>query len=369
MTVRYETTLWQRLSDNGLVVGDEPARTEDSAPWYVRTMLGIAGWVGALFLLGALFSGITMLVDSAFADGILGTMACLFAIIIYRIIRNNDFMGQFGFAISLAGQGLLVFSLMRGLQLFEGGEAFINQIRLLALMLSILQTILFLMIPNFLHRIWSGVICIGAITFLLIQFGLYPFTSTLLLAGAAIVWLQEFKWAKYSAMVQALGYSLVFVCIAHLITDNHVLGLSQFWQQTFGVRPLGSVWGNNLTALLSGGVLLAVVWIVLQRVQLPLMSGKGLGALLLALLIAVVGIRTQGITIGLVFVLLGYAHGNKVLTGMGLVTLVLFLSQFYYQLNLTLLQKSLVLFFSGIALLVVRQMMHVFWPKTDSNNA
>lgn len=369
MTVRYETTLWQRLSEHNLVTGDEPARTEDSAPWYVRTMLGIAGWVGALFMLGALFSGIAMIVDSALAAGVLGAMACLFAVIIYRMVRNNDFMAQFGFAISLAGQGLLVFSMLQGLQLFEGGEDYINQIRLLALMLAVLQVVLFLMIPNFLHRIWSGVIGIAAITFLLIQFGLYPFTTTLLLAATAIVWLQEFKWAKYSSMIQALGYSLVLVCFAHLITDNHVFGLSQFWQVTFGVRPLGGALGSNLTALLSGGVLLVVVWVVLQRTQLKLMSGKGLGALLLALLIAVVGVRTPGITIALVFVLLGYAHGNKVLTGMGLVTLVVFLSQFYYQLNFTLLQKSLVLFFSGIALLVVRQMMHVFWPKTESNDA
>jgi|GEM_PF-715371 len=369
MTINYQTALWQRLSEHNLVTGEEPEFTEDSAPWYVRTMLGIAGWVSAIFLLSALFSGIAMIVDSALVAGVLGVIACLLAIVIYRMAKQSDFLAQFGFAISLAGQGLLVFSMLKGLQLFEGGEAFISQVRLLALMLAVLQIILFTTIPNFLHRIWSGIIGIGAITFLLIQLGLYPFTITILLAAVAIVWLQEFKWAKYSSMVQALGYSLVFVCFAHLITDNHVLGFSQFWQETFSVTPLGGAWGSSLAAFLSGGVLIAVVGVMLQRMQLEPMSGKGVAALSLALLIAIIGIRTPGITIGLVFVLLGYAHGNKVLLGIGLVTLVVFLSQFYYQLNFTLLQKSLVLFFSGIALLVIRHLMGVFWPQLESNDA
>ena len=369
MTVRYETKLWQRLAKNDLVKGEEPLLAEDGGPWYVRAMLGIAGWIGALFMLGALFSGFAMLFDSALAAGVLGLVACIVSVVIYRSLKNNDFMAQFGFAISLAGQGLLIFSMLQGLQLFEGGEEFIGQIRLLAFTLVVLQAILFLMIPNFLHRIWSGVIGLGALTFLMIQFGLYPLTLAILLAAVAIFWLQEFSWAKYSSMVQALGYSFVFVCFAHLVTENQVLGMSRFWQEAFGVAPLGGAWGYTVAALLLGVVLVAVVFVLLKRAGIKPISDMGLPALLLALLMALVGIRAPGISIALVFVLIGYAHGNRVLTGIGLVTLVVFLSQFYYQLNLTLLQKSLVLFFSGIALLLLRQLMHYLWPNRESDHA
>ncbi|MGB1311131.1 MAG: DUF4401 domain-containing protein [Leucothrix sp.] len=369
MTDRYESVLWQRLAGEGLVKGEEPALLEDSAPWSVRTMLGIAGWIGALFLLAAVFSGFTIILDSSLAAGILGAIACIISVVIYRSIKGNDFMAQFGFAVSLAGQSLLAFSFLQGLELFEGGEEFIGQVRLLAAMLVVLQALLFLLIPNFLHRIWSGVIGIAAATFLMIQFGLYPFTACILLATAAYVWLQEFAWAKYNSLVQALGYSLVFVCFAHLVTDNHVLGFSQFWRETFGVQPLGGSTGFMVSAALLGLVLLSVVWVLLKRSQLRWSSSKGLSALLLALLIAVIGIRTPGIPIALVFVLLGYAHGNKVLTGMGLITLLVFVSQFYYQLNLTLLYKSIVLFVSGLALLAVRQLMHICWPRTGAAHA
>ncbi len=369
MTPRHETILWRSLSEKGLVAGDEPAQTEGNAPWYVRTMLGIAGWVGALFMLGAVFSGIAMLFDSAVAAGVLGLIACILAVIIYRSLRNNDFMAQFGFAISLAGQGLLVFSTIQGLQLFKNEDAFSQKINLLAMILVGLQSILFLMIPNYLHRIWSGVIGIAALTFLLSELGLYPFTLFLLLAAAATIWLQEFTWAKHGSKVQALGYSFVFVCFAHLITQNKTLGFNRFWGELFGVSPLGGALGITLSSLALGIVLLAVVLVLIKRAKLSVISGKGIAVILLAILIAVIGIKAPGITIGLVFVLLGHAHGNKVLTGIGLVTLIAFLSQFYYQLDLTLLQKSLVLFFSGAALIIVRQLMHYFWPKVESKNA
>ena len=369
MTERYETSLWKQLAEQGLVQGEPPERNDEDAPWYVRTMLGIAGWIGALFMLGALFSGFAMLFDSALAAGVLGVVACLVSMIIYRSLTHNDFMAQFGFAISLAGQGLLVFSMLQGLELFEGGTDFIDRIRQLAIIMVGLQLILFFMIPNYLHRIWSGVMGVSALTFLIIQFGFYPFSLALLLAATALVWLKEFDWAKHSAMVQALGYSLVFVCFMHLVTENHVIGMSRFWQEVFGVTPIGGNFGNNISVLMLGLVLLVVVVVLLKRAGTQLMSSKGIAAWLLALFIALLGIWTPGITVALVFAILGYAHGNRVLTGMGLVTLVIFVSQFYYQLELTLLYKSIVLCVSGLALLLMRKLMKTFWRQQEVSHA
>ena len=91
MKARYETTLWQNLVEKGLVVGDEPAEVEDSAPWYIRTMLGIAGWIGALFILAAVFGSFAILfdTDSAMVAAVLGTVSCLVSVIIYRSARNR----------------------------------------------------------------------------------------------------------------------------------------------------------------------------------------------------------------------------------------------------------------------------------------
>ena len=369
MTERHEADLWKILQDNHLVAGEAPNNAKDNSPWYVRTMLGIAGWVGALFLLGALFSGFAMLFDSTLASAVLGAASCLIAIVIYRAYRSSDFLAQFGFAISLAGQGLLIFSMLQGLQFFDGGDGYISQIRIMAIMLALLQLILFLMIPNYLHRIWSAVIGIGAVTFLMIQLGLYPFTLVVLLGAAAWLWLQEFTLAKYASMLQALGYSLVFVCFAHLVTESRFLGMGHFWQEAFGVVPLGGRWSYDIAALLLGVVLVAVVWVLLRRNGRSPTSGLGIAGLSLAIVIAMIGVRAPGVTIALVFMILGYAHGNRVLTGIGIVTMIVFISQFYYQLNFTLLQKSIVLVVSGMTLLIARKMMHRLWPKQEQHHA
>ena len=369
MSLRNETVLWQRLLQHGLVDGEKPELSGDTAPWYVRTMLGIAGWIGALFLLAAVFSGFALLFDSGLTAGVLGVLACLAAIAIYRSIPNNDFISQFGFAVSLAGQGLVVFSVFTGLDYFQNDSSFHDGLRTLALVLVVLETVLFLSIPNFLHRIWSGVLGTGALIYLMIQLGVYPFTSAILLATLAFIWLQEFAWAKHGKMIQPLAYSLVFVSFIHLITNKHLLGFSQFWQEVVGIHPLGGVLGYDLAGLLLGVVLFAVTVVLLRRTKVALTSSVGVATLVLVIIIAVVGVRAPGIPIALVLVLLGYAHGNRVLTGMGLLTLVVFISQFYYQLNLTLLHKSVVLFLSGVVVLIMRQLMHFFWPLLESNDA
>jgi uncharacterized membrane protein len=52
---------------------------------------------------------------------------------------------------------------------------------------------------------------------------------------------------------------------------------------------------------------------------------------------------------------LGFANGNRVLLGLGLLGLVTFVSSYYYRLDVTLLAKSGYLAAAGVALLVVRQ--------------
>ena len=359
--------LWQTLLSNGLVSGEEPEVNDDASPWYVRTMLGIAGWIGALILLGALFGGFALLMDSSLAAGVLGAGTCLVAVVIYRVTKQNDFAEQFAFAVSLAGQALLVYSILSGLNLFNNTEAFISKVRQVALVLVVLQSVLFLLVPNYLHRTWSALVGVGAAVFLLNQYGLYPFTLALTLAAATALWLQEFYWTKHGEMLRSLGYALVIVSISHLLTQNHFWDDGRFWQNVFGIRPLGGGAGELLATLCLGLVLIGLVLTLLKRGGQALTSRVSIASLILAALVALIGTQAPGITVGLVIILLGYSRGNNILTGLGLVTLVVFVSQFYYLLHLTLLEKSVVLFVSGLALLVVRQVLKHFWPKGVSN--
>jgi hypothetical protein len=49
MSTMSRETLWARLRQASLVDGELPDPGEARVPWFVRVMMGIAGWIGALF--------------------------------------------------------------------------------------------------------------------------------------------------------------------------------------------------------------------------------------------------------------------------------------------------------------------------------
>jgi len=76
MSAAEVQALWLRLREAGLVEGEAPPPGAAPTPWFVRAMLGVAGWIGAVFLL--LFVGLAFesVVDSAAASFVVGLAAC-----------------------------------------------------------------------------------------------------------------------------------------------------------------------------------------------------------------------------------------------------------------------------------------------------
>ncbi len=65
-------------------------------------------------------------------------------------------------------------------------------------------------------------------------------------------------------------------------------------------------------------------------------------------------LMTPGITAAILVLVLGFQRGQRVLMGLALVFLAVFLIAFYYHLDVTLLVKSGILAASGIVLLGMR---------------
>ena len=103
MTAMDRQELWARLRAADLVEGEPPAVAASRSPWFVRVMLGMAGWIGAMFLLGFVGVGFVMVIESATASFLLGAAVCAGAAFLFRAAPENDFMSQFGLAVSLAG--------------------------------------------------------------------------------------------------------------------------------------------------------------------------------------------------------------------------------------------------------------------------
>jgi uncharacterized membrane protein len=112
-----------------------------------------------------------------------------------------------------------------------------------------------------------------------------------------------------------------------------------------------------LGAMLSGVVMVSVVWILLRRGQVSIPGRTAVVALAGAVILVLVSLKVPGIAAGCCIILLGFAHGNRVLTGLGIAALLLYLSTWYYSLDATLLEKSQALAVSGAVLLMLRWLL------------
>ena len=143
MNMSERRNLWLRMQAAGLVNGDLPTVT--STPWFVRLMLGIAGWIGALFLLGFIGAGFEMVMRSSGAATVVAIACCSGAYAIFQLASKGDFASQFGLATGLVGQVLF------GIAIFK--EYNPSQSSLGYILFFIVEFALTIFMPNFMHRV------------------------------------------------------------------------------------------------------------------------------------------------------------------------------------------------------------------------
>src|SRR5690606_9062763 len=154
-----------------------------------------------------------------------------------------------------------------------------------------------------------------------------------------------------------------------LITALSVYGGGLAWSTLFrdASGPLG--WPEWVGSALSGAVLLWLVAVLLRAHGVRLGSLQARAALAVAAVLALATLKAPGLAPAIVILLTGFANGNRLLVGAGIVALVLYLSSYYYLLEVTLLTKSVVLFFTGIALLGARMLLNRAWPDREVQRA
>ena len=154
MTAGGRAELWGRLAQAGLVWGPLPPETGKAGPWYLRVMLGVAGWAGALFLLAFVATGFAFVMESAAVAAGGGAALCAAAALLLRSGEAGDFRRQFALALSLTGQLLVLWGLVDALP--DAG-------RMVAGMVMLVAAVLFGVIPDFIHRAWSAAAAAAAL--------------------------------------------------------------------------------------------------------------------------------------------------------------------------------------------------------------
>jgi hypothetical protein len=349
MTAARGESLWAMLVARGLATGAVPQRDKARAPWFVRVMLGIAGWIGALFLLG--FAGVMFasILDRPLGAAVLGALACVGAAVMFRSRPKSDFAEQFGLAVSIAGQGMIVIAL---------GKWFGMKLWPAALLMAGVQTCLFLLAPSFVHRVWVAWTGVFAIALALDDVGLRLLVLPLAMGVFTWVWVREFDFGSRAEMARAGGYGLaLFACLQLVFMHG---------EQLWGLFLFGDVaqFGRAVAwigAGLSAAVLPLAVVVLLGREGVGLDSRAGQLALASAVIVGVASFKAPGVGSAVAILVIGFANGNRVLSGLGILALLGYLSQFYYALHATLLEKSILLVCSGLALLLARFVLHRWW--------
>ena len=101
-------------------------------------------------------------------------------------------------------------------------------------------------------------------------------------------------------------------------------------------------------------VLLYLAYRLLYELERPLLSPVGLWALVAVALLLIPAYQTPGILAAVIVLLLGFWRNNVLLMGLATLFLLFFLSAYYYNLEITLLNKSYILMGTGVVLLALR---------------
>ncbi|MFP4561654.1 MAG: DUF4401 domain-containing protein [Thiohalorhabdus sp.] len=339
------TDLWRKLEQGGLTSGPPPEPAVGSVdPWFHKILMGVSGWIASLFLISAAVSLAVLLSDgsSAVLTGI-GVLLCLWAAITLREESRPLFMEQASYAGSLAGQVCILMGLsVAGLEPTQLGLA-----------AGALGAVLFAAVPPLIHRVWSAALAaagpLAALPAGLLGGHLGPLLIT---AAAAWLWLSELDDGRTAVPKVAAGYGFLLALSLPLIA----VGLPEWgsWNE----RPTGL--GAHLPMHPGFALLVLVVgYLIVTRIVRPgLPAGERWLAGTGVAVVAGLALVAPGIAPFLLAVLMGFAHANRVLTGIGVVLLVLYAWRFYYDLHVTLLTKSGLLVAVGLALLGVRAGLH-----------
>lgn len=343
--------LWSRLSEAGLVEGEMPEREKAASPWFVRVILGIAGWIGALFLLGFVGGAFAFIMEDAAFAAVAGAACCAGAFVLFRVAEGNDFAEQFGLAVSLVGQVLIAIGLADFLK--RDDPAFY-------LGLAATEAALALAVPNFLHRVLATSGAAIALALAVDQLSLHGLAAPLLCVGFAWVWLEPRRWAAAGRIWRPVGYGLVLALL--LVETFRLFGA----ERLFDMRNEAPGW-FALHGPLAGRGLTAVVLVWVAAVISLREEAHGAGRVTpfsvgAAILFGLLSLKAPGLASALLILLLGFAAGGRILVALGIFSLLGFVAHFYYSLQASLLEKSGILALTGLFLLAAHFAIRFAFP-------
>jgi hypothetical protein len=304
-----------------------------------------------VFLLGFAMVAFTVLSSSAAAAIPAGAMCCAAAYAIFRKLPSNEFIAQFGFAISLAGQALILIGLFNLNRSSHQSVTFC--------VMAIIEAVLAAVVPNYIHRVVTTLAANMCFFFAAMFFGGPALPALAAAAGVVFVWLHTAPDAKRASFWEPIGYGFA---IALLHIDGAMLFGDDLWRLLQPSAVPLSPYLIRAAQIVTSALFFYAAWRLRERAGVKLNGPGGVVVTVGAIAVTLCGLGAPGIGAAILVLVLGFANANRVLMGLGLIAFGFYLSHFYYQLDTTLLVKSMILAATGVVFLGLWWTIEHFLP-------
>ena len=331
------------------------AQSEARSPWFISLFFGMSGILASLFFIGflTLLLDNTGLLDSTLALFIIGAiLSVIGGFLFYNArIRHSPFWNSLAFAITLAGQGYIAYALL---------ASEITEPLNIGLLLLV-QLLMTVAIPNFIYRLLSATLALSCLFYLLNYYHLSEVSLGLLALITSVTHLQRYRLAAFiptkwrmnaleiiSAISYASAYVLLSVSVYFIAAeygnsfDSYGEAFSYNYYLAQGLLTLASLYA---------------AYLILKRYQVKLRSTAGLLISATIVLLGIMSIYVSGLLATSLIIIIATANSQRVLLGLGVIASVGYIFWYYYQLDTSLLVKSVSLFVIGIALLLLRWLL------------
>jgi len=345
-------TLVEQLRADGRLPNDwsEDDMEAVGNPLFVTIMTGLGAWLATFAFLAFYFLSSFVHVNGLADSGAM--IVTGFALLGVTFLFNpiHDFSRHLRIAFSIVGQVLIIVGLYRWVPVVSISVALI----------VLVEIGLFFAYNNFLLRLTALWLAIFGVVYWLNHM-LLPEGIHVLVLGCAAGWsavmLREPVWigTPWAAAMRVLvpGLSLAVFML--------VLQPLRVFPAEFGLlESRGWLSGLGLTL-----VLVIAIRKLLQHQGLDVRSRKSMLLLVACALAGLVLMPAPGATAGLLIIILAYSRGQSALLAFAVLYSLSYFSVFYYQLNWTLLVKSVVFFVAGLVLLSA----HQWWRRAIRNPA
>ena len=344
----------QNVSDKLL----NSAASEAPSPWFISLFFGMSGILASLFFIGflTLLLDNTGLLDSTLAVFIIGgILSVIGGFLFYNArIRHSPFWNSLAFAITLAGQGYIAYALL---------ASEITEPLNIGLLLLV-QLLMTVAIPNFIYRLLSATLALSCLFYLLNYYHLSEVSLGLLALITSVTHLQRYRLAAFIPtkwrmnaleITNAIGYASAYV----LLSVSVYFIAAEYGNSFDSLDSYGEVFSYNY--YLAQGLLtlasLYAAYLILKRYHIKLLSAAGLLISAAIVLLGIMSIYVSGLLATSLIIIIATANSQRVLLGLSVIALVGYIFWYYYQLDTSLLVKSVSLFVIGIALLLLRWLL------------